>query len=107
MPAMITVKMYLINIAGKSCTMFRLFPQSPLHLKHTFGKTLYAGRVKPIAEASELFTHAVSARRRPQNGVFGVRPFEGQKCGCRRVQNGDCRAHEGDANPKCALVRVK
>jgi hypothetical protein len=60
----------------------RLFPQSPLHLKHTFptfGKTLYAGRVKPLVEASELFTHAVSARRHPQNGVFRVRPAGGPK----------------------------
>jgi len=41
----------------------RLFPQSPLHLKHNFsvfGETLYAGRVKPLPEPSEFITHAVS-----------------------------------------------
>jgi hypothetical protein len=62
--------------------MFGLFPQSPLHLKYTFfafGETMYASRVKPFAEASELFSRAVSACRHPQNGVFGVRPSGGQK----------------------------
>jgi hypothetical protein len=41
-------------------------------------ETLYAGRVKLFAEALELYKHAVS-RRRPQNGVLGVRPSEGKK----------------------------
>ena len=59
--------------------MFGLFPQSPLHLKHTFsafGETLYAGRVKPLAEASELITHALclglssSAKRRLRCASF-------------------------------------
>jgi hypothetical protein len=73
----------------------RLFPQSPLHLKHAFsalGETLYAGRVKPFAEASELITHAVSQLvviRKTASSVFGVRPSGGQKGGSRRVQNGD------------------
>jgi hypothetical protein len=47
-----------------------LFP--PLH------QTLYAGRVKLFAETSEIFTHAVSARRRPQYCVLGVHPSGGQ-----------------------------
>jgi hypothetical protein len=59
-------------------------------------ETLYAGRVKLYAEASELLTHAVSARRRPKNGVFGVRTSGVQKGGSRRVLNRDCREVEGE-----------
>jgi hypothetical protein len=59
-------------------------------------ETLYAGRIKLCAEASELLTHAVSARRRPKNGVFGVHTSGVQKGGSRRVLNRDCGEYEGE-----------
>jgi len=69
-----------------------IFPQSLLPLVR---ETLYAGRVKLYAEASELLTHAVSARRLPKNCLFGVQPSGVQKGGSRRVLNGECREDEG------------
>ena len=44
-------------------------------------ETLYDGRAKLFAQASDLFTHAhcVSTRRRPQNGVIGSSSFRGPK----------------------------
>ena len=63
----------------------------------TLLNTLYAGRIKLFAEASELFTHArtqancVSVRRRPPNGVIAERPSGGQKDGSRRVLNRDLK----------------
>jgi hypothetical protein len=51
----------------------------------------YARTVKSFAAASEIFTHAVSARRRPQNCFLGVYLSGGQKDGSRRVRNRDCR----------------
>lgn len=40
--------------------------------------------------------HAVSADRRPKNGVFGVRNSGVQKGGSRRVLNRYCREDQGE-----------
>ena len=71
------------NITSRSFTKLTLFFHEVSFaidiLFRLLRETLHAGRVKLYAEASELFTHAVSARRRPKNGVFGVPPSEGPK----------------------------
>ena len=59
-------------------------------------ETLYAGHVKPSAEASRLYTHAVFQPRRPQNGFLGVHPSVGERGGGQRVLNRDCRENEGE-----------
>lgn len=48
--------------------------------------TLYARHVKLFTEASEPLTHAVSARRLPQDGVLGVYPSGAQKHESRSCQ---------------------
>jgi len=50
-------------------------------------------------------TRCVSACRHPQNGVFAVRPSGGQNGGSWRVQNGDCRADEGEhSTPRSGVI---
>jgi hypothetical protein len=61
----------------------------------TSRETLYAGRLKPFAEASELFTHAVFQLIVFRKKAFpGVHPLGGQKDGNVRVLNRDCREDE-------------
>jgi hypothetical protein len=60
-------------------------------------ETLYDVLVKLFADWSEIFTHAVAARRRRlQNGVREAHPSGGQKDESRRVLNRDCREDEGE-----------
>jgi hypothetical protein len=63
-----------------------IFPHSLLHYRHTFSslhESLYAGRAKFFAEASERFTRARCIagrrRRRPQYGVLGMHTSGGPK----------------------------
>jgi len=50
--------------------------------------------VRWSSEASAFLTHAVSAGRRPKNGVFRVHTSGVEKGGSRRVLNRDCREGE-------------
>jgi hypothetical protein len=73
-------------------TKFCSIVNSLLPLLH---ETLNAERIKLFAVGSGFVTHAVSASRRPQNGVFDVRPSASQKGGKGRVLNRECRKDEG------------
>jgi len=80
----------------------KLFPQSPLHLKHNFsvfGVTLYAGRVKSLAEPSELITHAVSQRviRKTASSVCVLQE-------AKRVAVGGCKMETSENIPPRGLV---
>ena len=86
-------------IMGTSFTKLRLFFHKDFFIISTlfplFRQRPYFGRVKLLAETSELFTHAVSARHRPQNGVLWVHPSGDQK---------DGRGGEWQTGP---LVRIR
>jgi hypothetical protein len=66
---------------GTPFTKLRLFfRKASLVINALFPRlreTLYACRLNLFAEAFELFTHAVSSRRRPQNGVLRSAYFRG------------------------------
>jgi len=47
-------------------------------------------------EASELFTHSVSARLHPQDSVLQVHPSPGQNVGSRTVVNRNRREDKGE-----------
>ena len=83
--------------------MFGLFPQSPLHLKHTFsafGETLYAGRVKLLAEASELIAYAVSQFVVIRKTASSVCVLQGTK----KVAVGGCKMETREDIPPRGLA---
>jgi len=84
--------MKLTYIMGAFFTKLRLFFHKVSFIINTLfpplRQTLYAGRVKLFAEASELVTHAVSVRRRPQYGVLGAHPSGAKICKSEGAKSG-------------------
>jgi len=88
-------------ITSTSFTELTLFFQNVSFVFNTIFRlvceTLHVGRINLYAGKSELLTHAVfQLDVFRKNGVFGVHPSAGLKCGSRRVLNRDCREDEGD-----------
>jgi len=71
-------------------------PSSSTHFFPLLRETLYDGRVKPHAEASELLTHTLSQFVVPKNGVIGVHNYGVLIGGSRRVLSRDCTEDEGE-----------
>jgi len=64
----------------------------------------YASRVKLFVKVPEPFTHTVSARRLPQEGVLGVHSIRAQKEVSRRVLKRGCREDEREHPPQLLLL---
>jgi hypothetical protein len=84
---------------GRYFTKLRLFStKSPSSTRFSiFCEVLYAGRVKPLAEASELCIHVafklvVVVSKTASSEVF---PSGRQKCVSLRVPKRDCKEEEG------------
>lgn len=97
----ITVKFAYTYIMGTQFKKLRLFLHKVLLVITFFISSLAwdaVCRSRKILCCSVGAPNAscVSALRRPQNGVFKVRPSAGQKGGSRRVLNRDCREGEGE-----------
>ena len=65
----------------------KYFPQSLLHYQYTFSTFVRNPLTRPHKQSLLKLRNSVPARRRPQNGAFGVHPLAGLKNGGPRVLN--------------------